>query len=101
VRDTNKPVWRYRGQYRIRFESYMTPEQWNSQSNEFKKDHTTFVLDNKNWGRKELARLGLNADFRSTKQAIEKGDIKWEVKVIECVGFDVELYSRLLAFRGA
>jgi len=80
----------------------MTPEQWNSQSNEFKKDHTTFVLDNKNWGRKELARLGLNADFTSaTKQAIEKGDIKWEVKVIECVGFDVELYSQLLAFRGA
>jgi hypothetical protein len=55
------------------------------------------VLNNKKWAAKELGRLGLKQDFPSAQRAIEQGDIKWEVKVIECIGFDTELYRRLEA----
>jgi hypothetical protein len=101
MRDEKESLWFYRGQYRIRFESYLTPEQWASQSIEFKRDHTLFLLHNKQWAQKELGRLGLKVDFTSVRQAIERGDIKWEVKVIECIGFNVDLYSRLEAYQRA
>ena len=46
-----------------------------------------------------MRRLGLVANFDNARQAIERGDIKWEVKVLECIGFDIDLYNRLCAER--
>jgi len=34
------------------------------------------------------------------KEAFEKGIIKWQVNVLECIGFDVELYQRLMKSAG-
>lgn len=55
------------------------------------------MLNNKKWAASELGRLGLRQDWVNVQRAIEQGDIKWEVKVIECIGFDTELYRRLEA----
>jgi hypothetical protein len=77
----------------------MTPKQWAALPVSFKKQRTEFVLNNKKWAAKELGRLGLRQDWATVERAIEQGDIKWEVKVIECIGFDTALYRRLEAVR--
>ena len=89
-------VWYYRGQYRVRWESYLTRRQWVDQPGKFIDERTTFVCE-KAWGIKELRRLGMVANFHNARRAIERGDIKWEVKVLECIGFDIDLYNRLCA----
>jgi hypothetical protein len=42
--------------------------------------------------------LGKDIRYENAWQAQEQGEIKWEVKVLECIGFDVELYERLVSF---
>jgi len=49
---------------------------------------------------KELKSLGLGVGYDDVKDAFEKGIIKWQVKVLECIGFDVELYQRLVKGAG-
>lgn len=39
--------------------------------------------------------------FNNAKRAIEVGDIKWEVKLLRCIGFDTELYGRLAETNGS
>ena len=95
VKHLTDAVWYYRGQYRIRYESYLTPRQWAAQSRKFRDARTQWIVNNKDGGNRELTRLGLSVNFENAKKAIESGEIKWEVKVMECIGFDVELYRRL------
>ena len=80
----------------MRWESHLTRRQWADQPRKFRDERTTFVSE-KAWGKKELRRLELVANFDNARQAIERGDIKWEVKVLECIGFDIDLYNRLCA----
>ena len=47
-----------------------------------------------------MRRLGLAITYDNARKAIERGDIKWEVKVLECIGFDIELYDKLAALAG-
>jgi hypothetical protein len=49
---------------------------------------------------RELRRLGLGVGYNDVKEAFEKGIIKWQVNVLECIGFDVELYQRLMKSAG-
>jgi hypothetical protein len=95
VRHLTETVWFYRGQYRIRYSSYLTPKQWSEQSRRFKDERTQWIVDNNGWGKRELRRLGLSVNFENARRAIERGDIKWEIKVLECIGFDADLYERL------
>ena len=44
----------------------------------------------------ELRRLGLGVRYQDVKDAFDSGIIKWHVKVLECIGFDTELYQRLV-----
>ena len=74
----------------------MTRRQWLDQPRKFRDERINFVCE-KVWGVKELRRLGLVANFDNARRAIEGGDIKWEVKVLECIGFDIDLYHRLCA----
>ena len=47
-----------------------------------------------------MRRLKLVVNFQNAKRAIENGEIKWEIKVLECVGFDIDLYNKLCAEMG-
>lgn len=99
VSHTKDSVWYYRGQYRVRYESYLTPRQWQQQPRNFRNFRIKFISE-KAWGIKEMRRLNLVVNFQNAKRAVEKGEIKWEVKVLECVGFDIDLYNRLCAEMG-
>ena len=44
----------------------------------------------------ELRRLGLGVHYQDVKDAFDSGIIKWHVKVLECIGFDAELYQQLV-----
>ena len=74
----------------------MTPKQWANLPKKLRDQRTQSVVDSRDWGRKELNKLGLNANFENARKAIEKGHIKWEVKVLQCIGFDFELYAKLV-----
>ena len=76
--------------------SYLSPSQWAQQTHRFKRERISWILNNKDWGHNELNRLGLAVTSDNARQATERGDIKWEVKVLECIGFDIELYRRLV-----
>jgi hypothetical protein len=97
VKHLTESVWYYRGQYRIRHASHLTPAQWTRQSRKFRHERIQWIVANKDWGNKELRRLGLGITYDNARKAIERGDIKWEVKVMECIGFDTDLYGRLSA----
>lgn len=101
VKHLTESRWYYRGQYRIRHASHLTPAQWAQQPRKFRHEWTQWIVDNKDWGHRELNRLGLVVTFENAMRAIERGDIKWEVKVMECIGFDTELYRQLSALAGA
>jgi len=96
VKDMNKSLWYYRGQYRIVRSSYLTCQQWAQQPRQFRNERIRWILNSKDWGHRELNRLGLSISYDNARRAIEGGDIKWEVKVLECIGFDIELYRQLV-----
>src|ERR1700737_1061802 len=79
VKHLTESLWYYRGQYRIRHASYLTPAQWKQQSRKFRNERTQWVVTNKDWGHRELRRLGLDVTFENARKAIERGDIKWEI----------------------
>ena len=47
-----------------------------------------------------MRKKGLPITIENCRQIIENGDLKWEIKVLECIGYDTDLYDRLHAEAG-
>ena len=100
IRHMNNSVWYYRGQYRVRYASHLTQQQWFQQRKAVRDSRTERFMKRRGWGEHGMTKLGLSITFENAKRAIENGDIKFELKILECIGFDIDLYERLAALSG-
>jgi hypothetical protein len=99
VRHLNDPLWYYRGQYRIRSESKVTPQHWLGWTAEAQKSRDDTILRlaifGRNWAKSHLRREGLPISTENCRRIIARGGLKSDAKVLECIGFDIDLYDRL------
>ena len=79
----------------------MTPRQWAAQPRNFRETRTQrLVKFSRRWAQTEMRRQGLPISMENCRQIIDNGDLKWEIKVLECIGFDIDMYDRLHAEAG-
>jgi len=101
VRHVNDPVWYYRGQYRVYSELKVTPQHWLAWTAEARtsSDNTikSLAIFGKKWAKSQLTRQGLPHSKENCRRVIAQGGLKSDAKVLECVGFDLDLYDRLYA----
>jgi hypothetical protein len=101
VRHLTDPVWYYRGHYRVRSESKVTPQHWLTWTAEARTspEHTikSLAIFGNKWAKSRLIKQGLPHSKEDCGRVIAEGGLKSDAKVLECIGFDIDLYDRLYA----
>ena len=77
----------------------MTPQHWLGWTAEAQKSRDDTILRlaifGRNWAKSHLRREGLPISTENCRRIIARGGLKSDAKVLECIGFDIDLYDRL------
>ena len=79
----------------------MTPQNWLEWIAEARTSRDEMVLRlavfGKKWARSQVRREGLPISNENCRRIIARGGLKSDAKILECIGFDIELYDHLYA----
>jgi hypothetical protein len=77
----------------------VTPQHWLGWMAEARTSRNDTILRlaifGRKWAKSKLSREGLPSSTENCQRIIGRGGLKSDAKVLECIGFDIDLYDRL------